>query len=201
MKPLTVLWRTRRLGVALAAPLFAISILATPAAAIDTGGGVINGQVNFSTPVTPAVNLSTGQPNPCGASSWTYSDFNVAGVSTSLATVVLNSAGVFYWGPVGISASGGSGSECVYEAGGTFSWNASGYNSITTGSLACSGTAGQYLRVASIVELSAGGLCHVNEWYTDNVAFTVVGTLTPTSAGAGLINPVTSALFNGVWEL
>jgi hypothetical protein len=201
MKALSLSRRTRRLGVVLAAPVVALTLLATPAAAIDAGGGVINGQVNFTTPVTPLVNLSTGGVNACTPSAWNYSDFNVAGVSSSLATVVLNSAGVFYWGPVSISASGGSTAECIYLAGGTFNWNASGYNSITTGSLACSGTQGTYLRVAGVVELTAGGLCHVNQWYTDNVSFTVVGTMTPTSAGAGLITPVTTAVFDGTWEL
>ncbi|MDX6670069.1 MAG: hypothetical protein QOI91_432 [Solirubrobacteraceae bacterium] len=157
--------------------------LVQPAAAnalSNVGGGAVSGTAHFSQPIPQA-----GQA--CAPTTFTLS----GGSSMfTLTTVNLNVISG-YAGPLTFSGSGGSGCESGSSGSGNLTLTATG-----DGSVYCPSLGGSYARVATDVQVSAGGGCTING-VPAQILFNFHGEFVPTNTGGGLTAPITDASFAG----
>lgn len=207
MSPLRIAQRLRRrtlLAFGAAALAAAVPILGVaPAAASqgnNVGAGWMAGTLNFGPAINPLVEYVPGQldpvvVNPCGAAAWNYADSGASGGA------VVNSALVWYQGLFQtFTISGGGNPECPASIlGGAFNVGQITGSFPTGNHLSCSNLTGTYNRVGTIVVAQATGSCVTNFWANGSMGINVVGLVTPTTIGAGVISPVDTALFTGGW--
>jgi hypothetical protein len=171
----------RRLLIgSIAACCAATAPLTAAAAPTTVVAGVVTGIVSFSGAGIPAL------PDLCEPVSFTFSG-TVQGSAVQAGTTA-------FAGALGISGSGSSGCEGVPFGSGTLSVSATSYASLAgEASMSCPSLPGVYFRIASHALLEVGGACLIGSTPTNTIGVIVNGEVIPTTPGAGVLGPVTTA--------
>jgi len=190
-------WRSGGRLAALTAPLLAVVVAASPAAAQvndDIGAGSVTGGVTFQTGyVPPALHLG------CVTDGWTFQGSSEA--------AVYNVNGSQYAGPVSISVQGNSCATTGFEQGPITSLSASGLwvplgiGTLKTGCSLQPGSFNLYFRFGSHVIVNVLANCYVNAWQAPNTAFVATGEFVPTDLEGGINDNITSASFDGAFAV
>jgi hypothetical protein len=168
--------RLRRfLCMAGAVPILAMASITAQAVETNTGGGALEGSVNFTSGGVPMASTA------CIPDSWTF--------SASTAAVVFDIANDEFVGT--LSLYGGGTSACAVGGAETGSLNITATNSQGLGHFNCT-VGGGYARVLSHVHADLQGTCTVNN-HTDPAEFIAEGEFVPTATSGPLTNPVVSA--------
>jgi hypothetical protein len=167
-----------------AAVLMAALSQPAEANAASVGGGKASGTFFYGGTGIPPLTAQCAPTN-----------FTLSGSSDAF--VLLNTAIVGYVGPTNVSGSGSSACESVSNGGGPITLTLAGTGPLQS-TINCTNLSGGWTRTGTDVSADVGGTCNIND-FTDPVNLIFHGTWQPDGAGAGVITPIASASFSGVF--